>query len=113
MYSLEPLTAGTVGLVPAPCRGCTAWLQAGGRDTGVDARAAWLREADPQGRGAGWVALDEHAPVGHLIYLPATAVPEAQALPTGPPDPGSFVVVGLRLDNDAVGRLLVSTTGEN
>lgn len=107
MYALEAVTAGTLGRVAGPCRGCTSWMQAGGGDAGRDARAAWLRDADPRGLGAGWVALDDATAKGHILYLPSPAVPEAQALPTGPPSPGAFVVVGLRLDDDAVGRLLV------
>lgn len=94
----RPLDLGARALLPGHCAGCAFWespehlrLECGAVCDGERVRA-WMRGIEESWGSCGRVVVDDGVPLGFVKYAPASAVPQAQNMPSGPPDPTAVLI---------------------
>jgi len=104
--------------LPSGCGTCLVWeldpVRRGRLGAGDDVRTeekhAWLAEVLREWGSCGRTLLVDDAPVGYVVYAPASAVPGAACLPTAPVSPDAVLMTTAYVHpahRGGAGRLLV------
>lgn len=103
----RPLDASVTEFMPGRCAACAFWespeplpLACGAVCDGERLRS-WMRSIEEQWGSCGRVVVDDGAPLGFVKYAPASAVPQAQNMPAGPPDPAAVLVCCMHIVPEA------------
>lgn len=101
------LDASITELMPGPCAACAFWespeplpLACGAACDGERARS-WMRAIEERWGSCGRIVVDDGVPLGFVKYAPASAVPQAQNMPAGPPDPAAVLVCCMHIVPEA------------
>lgn len=103
----RPLGSDASGLLPGSCAACAFWespeplpLSCG---AACDAArvSEWMRTIEEQWGSCGRVVVDDGVPLGFVKYAPASAVPQARNMPSGPPDPSAVLLCCMHIVPDA------------
>lgn len=94
-------------LLPGSCASCAFWetaeplpLECGAACDASRVRA-WMRSVEEGWGSCGRIAVDEGVPLGFVKYAPAAAVPQAQNMRSGPPDPSAVLVCCMHIVSEA------------
>ncbi|MDI6692099.1 MAG: GNAT family N-acetyltransferase [Anaerosomatales bacterium] len=103
----RPLDSAASALLPGRCAACAFWesperlpLECGARcDT--ERVSSWVRTIEESWGSCGRVVVDDGVPLGFVKYAPASAVPQARNMPSGPPDEAAVLVCCMHIVPEA------------
>lgn len=103
----RPLDSSASALLPGHCAGCAFWesperlpLECGAV-CDAERVSAWMRGIEESWGSCGRIVVDDGVPLGFVKYAPASAVPQAQNMPSGPPDPSAALVCCMHIVPEA------------
>lgn len=103
----RPLDASASELMPGACAACAFWESLErlpltcGAACDAERVKSWMRGIEEQWGSCGRVVVDDGTPLGFVKYAPASAVPQAQNMPAGPPDPSAVLVCCMHIVPEA------------
>ena len=109
MRDLRPLTVDRVADLAGDSALCTFWqtVPRNGDITPrepLDLLTDWVRDVTTNWGPPGRIAYVDDRPVGHVLLAPARYVPRLAAFPTTPSDPGTLMLLTVRINADQRGR---------